>query len=285
MLELLDDDREVILAPNVADVEATRLSTRQLGGVPVLRLAQREDRWRRVGKRLFDLLVATILIVLFSPLLLVLAALTKFDSPGPAYFRQRRVGRNGVHFVLWKFRTMRVDAESMLEELQNAAASRNGLFKLRDDPRVTRFGRWLRRTSLDELPQLLNVLVGDMSLVGPRPALPHEVAEFDDFTLRRLRVKPGITGLWQVSGRSDASFATYSRMDAFYAENWTLLGDLRIPPKTIPSSSGHAARTDAYPPGRCRTAGAPLARPRRIVLRAPRTRDRRADTRVSLPWV
>jgi exopolysaccharide biosynthesis polyprenyl glycosylphosphotransferase len=232
--ELLDNDREVILAPNVADVEATRLSTRQLGGVPVLRLAQREDSWRRVGKRLFDLTVATVLIVLLTPLLLTLAALAKFDSPGPAYFRQRRVGRNGAHFELWKFRTMRVDAESMLEELQNAAASRNGLFKLRDDPRVTRFGRWLRRTSLDELPQLWNVLVGEMSLVGPRPALPHEVAEFDEFTLRRLRVKPGITGLWQVSGRSDASFATYSRMDAFYAENWTLLGDLRILTKTIP---------------------------------------------------
>ena len=105
---------------------------------------------------------------------------------------------------------------------------------MRDDPRVTRIGRWLRKTSLDELPQLWNVLVGEMSLVGPRPALPHEVAEFDDFTLRRLRVKPGITGLWQVSGRSDASFATYSRMDAFYAENWTLLGDLRIIGKTIP---------------------------------------------------
>jgi exopolysaccharide biosynthesis polyprenyl glycosylphosphotransferase len=232
--ELLDSEREVILAPNVADVQATRLSTRQLGGVPVLRLAQREDGWRRVGKRLFDLVVATLLIVFLTPLLVSLAALVKFDSPGPAYFRQRRVGRNGAHFELWKFRTMRVDAESMLEELQNATATATGLFKLRDDPRVTRFGRWLRRTSLDELPQLWNVLLGEMSLVGPRPALPHEVAEFDDFTLRRLRVKPGITGLWQVSGRSDASFATYSRMDAFYAENWTLLGDLRILFRTIP---------------------------------------------------
>jgi exopolysaccharide biosynthesis polyprenyl glycosylphosphotransferase len=232
--ELLDSEREVILAPNVADVEATRLSTRQLGGVPVLRLAQREERWRRVGKRLFDLVVATLLIVLLTPLLVALAALVKFDAPGPAYFRQRRVGRNGSHFELWKFRTMRVDAESMLEELHNATASGTGLFKLREDPRVTRFGRRLRQTSLDELPQLWNVLLGEMSLVGPRPALPHEVAEFDDFTLRRLRVKPGITGLWQISGRSDASFATYSRMDAFYAENWTLLGDLRILTKTIP---------------------------------------------------
>ncbi|HVP76130.1 MAG TPA: sugar transferase [Gaiellaceae bacterium] len=232
--ELLDNEREVILAPNVADVEANRLSTRQLGGIPVLRLSHRENRWRRVGKRLFDLVIATPLIVVLTPLLVALALLVKFDSPGPAYFRQRRVGRNGTHFELWKFRTMHVDAESMLEALQNETATGNGLFKLRDDPRVTRVGRWLRRASLDELPQLWNVLLGEMSLVGPRPALPHEVAEFDDFTLRRLRVKPGITGLWQVSGRSDASFATYSRMDAFYAENWTLLGDLRILTKTIP---------------------------------------------------
>ena len=234
--ELLDSEREVILAPNVADVEATRLSTRQLGGVPVLRLHQRQDGWHRVGKRAFDLVIATLLIVLLTPLLIALAAGVKFDSAGPAYFRQRRVGRNGGHFELWKFRTMRVDAESMLAELTNATATAdgNGLFKMRDDPRVTRFGRWLRRTSLDELPQLWNVVLGEMSLVGPRPALPHEVAEFDDFTLRRLRVKPGITGLWQVSGRSDASFATYSRMDAFYAENWTLVGDLRILLRTIP---------------------------------------------------
>src|SRR5207245_2059845 len=139
---------------------------------------------------------------------------------------------------VWKFRTMRNDAESLLvdlrRELPNGKGHGNGLFKLRDDPRVTRFGRWLRRTSIDELPQLWNVLRGDMSLVGPRPALASEIAEFDDLTLRRLRVKPGITGLWQISGRSDASFATYSRMDAFYAENWTLVGDLRILSKTIP---------------------------------------------------
>jgi lipopolysaccharide/colanic/teichoic acid biosynthesis glycosyltransferase len=170
--------------------------------------------------------------VLLTPLLVALAVLVRLDSPGPAYFRQRRIGKDGAPFELWKFRTMRVDAEALLAQL--GAGDGAGLFKLRNDPRVTRIGRWLRKTSLDELPQLWNVLLGEMSLVGPRPALPHEVAEFDDFTLRRLRVKPGITGLWQVSGRSDASFATYSRMDAFYAENWTVLGDLRILAKTIP---------------------------------------------------
>jgi exopolysaccharide biosynthesis polyprenyl glycosylphosphotransferase len=235
--ELLGAEMEVVLAPNVTDVEATRLSTRQLGGLPVLRLVQREHRLRRTCKRAFDLALSALLTVLLAPFLALVAAIVRLDSPGPAFFRQRRIGKDGKPFELWKFRTMRIDAETLLEELRRSKADGDGngvLFKLRDDPRVTRIGRWLRRTSLDELPQLWNVLVGEMSLVGPRPALPHEVAEFDDFTLRRLRVKPGITGLWQVSGRSDASFATYSRMDAFYAENWTLLGDLRILSRTLP---------------------------------------------------
>jgi exopolysaccharide biosynthesis polyprenyl glycosylphosphotransferase len=232
--ELLDSEIEVILAPNVAQVDSGRLSARQFGGLPVLRLEQREQRVRRAGKRSFDLVLSLVLIVVLTPVFLGIAALIKLDSRGPAYFRQRRVGKDGASFELWKFRTMRVDAEALLLELREQNEAHGHLFKVRDDPRITAFGRWLRRTSLDELPQLWNVLVGEMSLVGPRPALPHEIAEFDDFTLRRLRVKPGITGLWQVSGRSDASFATYSRMDAFYAENWTLLGDLRILTKTIP---------------------------------------------------
>jgi exopolysaccharide biosynthesis polyprenyl glycosylphosphotransferase len=234
--ELLSSVLEVILAPNVAHVQAARLSTRQLGGLPVLRLRQREDGVRCAGKRAFDLVMSVVLLLLLAPLFATVATLVRLDSAGPAFFRQRRVGRNGREFEVWKFRTMRSDAESLLMDLQRALpnGNGNGLFKLRDDPRVTRIGRWLRRTSLDELPQLWNVLRGDMSLVGPRPALASEIAEFDDLTLRRLRVKPGITGLWQISGRSDASFATYSRMDAFYAENWTLVGDLRILMRTIP---------------------------------------------------
>jgi exopolysaccharide biosynthesis polyprenyl glycosylphosphotransferase len=220
----------------VAHLEAARLSTRQFGGLPVLRLQNREDRARRASKRLFDLGAASFLLLLAWPFLLLAAVVIRLDSPGPAFFRQVRVGKGGALFEVWKFRTMRFDADAMLAELLEANGKGDGgaLFKLRRDPRVTRFGRWLRRTSLDELPQLWNVLKGEMSLVGPRPALPHEVAEFDDFTLRRLRVKPGITGLWQVSGRADATFATYSRMDAFYAENWTFLGDLRILLRTVP---------------------------------------------------
>ena len=227
------DDQGTEYAPNVSQVQAGRLSARQLGGLSVLRLVRRYELSRRATKRAFDLAGAIVLLVLLTPFLLAVSALIRLDSQGPAYFRQIRVGRNGAPFELWKFRTMRVDAEAMLAELAPANESEK-LFKLRDDPRVTRVGRWLRKTSLDELPQLWNVLIGEMSLVGPRPALPSEISGFDDFTLRRLRVKPGMTGLWQVSGRSDASFATYSRMDAFYAENWTILGDLHLLLRTIP---------------------------------------------------
>jgi exopolysaccharide biosynthesis polyprenyl glycosylphosphotransferase len=231
--ELLAAEREVILAPNVSQVQAGRLSARQLGGLSVLRLVRRYELARRATKRAFDLAGAIFLLVLLTPFLLAVSALIRLDSRGPAYFRQERVGRNGAPFELWKFRTMRVDAEDLLADLEQANEC-DGLFKVRNDPRVTRVGRWLRKTSLDELPQLWNVLIGEMSLVGPRPALPQEISRFDDFTLRRLRVKPGMTGLWQVSGRSDASFATYSRMDAFYAENWTILGDLKVLLRTIP---------------------------------------------------
>ena len=234
--ELLSSELEVILAPNMSHVGAGRLATRQLGGLAILRLDQRRGRARELSKRSFDVFASLLLLVLLAPLLVTVAVLIRLDSPGFAFFRQRRIGRSGAAFEVWKFRTMLNDAETLLADLQPGVAA--GLFKLQDDPRVTRVGRSLRRTSLDELPQLWNVLIGEMSLVGPRPALPHEVADFDDLTLRRLRVRPGITGLWQVSGRSDASFKTYSRMDAFYADNWTFCGDLRILLRTIPVVCG-----------------------------------------------
>ena len=228
---------EVVLVPAALNIDAARISLHQLGGLPLLSVGKQASSAREGAKRVFDVVLAGFLLVLLAPLLALIALLVRRDSPGPAVFRQRRVGRNGATFELWKFRTMRVDAEALLADLQALEPNVHapGLFKLPDDPRVTRLGRRLRRTSLDELPQLWNVLKGEMSLVGPRPALPQEVAEFDDFTLRRLRTKPGITGLWQTSGRSDASFATYSRMDAFYADNWTALGDLKILLRTVPA--------------------------------------------------
>jgi exopolysaccharide biosynthesis polyprenyl glycosylphosphotransferase len=232
---LLDAGVEVLLVPHMGQAGAGRLSVRQLGGLPLLHVGRRESGLGLLGKRALDLAVAVPLVMLLAPLFALLAVLIRVDSPGPAFFRQRRVGKGGAAFTLWKFRTMATDAEARLDALRAAGAGGDGLFKLADDPRVTRVGRWLRRTSLDELPQLINVLRGEMSLVGPRPALPREVAEFDDFTLRRLRVTPGITGLWQVSGRSDTSFATYSRLDAYYAENRTLAGDLAILGRTLPA--------------------------------------------------
>ena len=156
------------------------------------------------------------------------------------FFRQRRVGHRGRPFTILKFRTMRVGADEMLQELRALNEADGPLFKLRDDPRVTRVGRWLRRWSLDELPQILNVIRGDMSLVGPRPPLPEEVREYEEWQFDRLEVPPGITGLWQISGRSDLSFEEYVRLDLFYIENWSLAYDFFIVAKTIPHAPVHA---------------------------------------------
>jgi lipopolysaccharide/colanic/teichoic acid biosynthesis glycosyltransferase len=157
----------------------------------------------------------------------------KMDSEGSMFFSQVRVGQDGKLFRLWKFRTMFRDAEKRRSELEPLSEGPGLLFKLRQDPRVTKVGRFLRRYSLDELPQLWNVLKGDMSLVGPRPALPSEVEQYDDWIVNRLRVKPGMTGLWQVSGRVESSFSDYVRFDLFYIQNWSLTLDLSILIRTL----------------------------------------------------
>jgi lipopolysaccharide/colanic/teichoic acid biosynthesis glycosyltransferase len=169
-----------------------------------------------------------------SPLLLAIAAAVKVTSPGPVLFRQRRIGLRGRPFTMVKFRTMRTGADSDVETLRAEHRVSDVMFKMKDDPRVTRVGRWLRRFSLDELPQLFNVIRGDMSLVGPRPALPEEVAKYEDWHLDRLEVPPGITGLWQISGRADLSFDECVQLDLFYIENWSLAYELFILGKTIP---------------------------------------------------
>ena len=186
------------------------------------------------GKRLFDLAVSLTALALLVPLLAVIALLVKLGSPGPVLYRQQRVSRGGRLFELLKFRTMVVGAEYMVADLKARNEADGPLFKIRDDPRVTRVGRFLRRYSLDELPQLWNVLKGEMSLVGPRPPLPREVDAYEDWQLDRLEVRPGITGLWQVSGRSELPFDEYVRLDLFYIENWSLAYDLFIIAKTIP---------------------------------------------------
>lgn len=191
-------------------------------------------------KSVIELMGAAALIVVLAPLLVAVAVAVRLDSPGPALFRQRRVGRDGKDFTMYKFRTMSTHAESDLADLADCnEVEGQVLFKIRQDPRLTRVGGFLRRYSLDELPQLFNVLVGTMSLIGPRPALPTEVAAYDLDPRRRLAVKPGLTGLWQVSGRSDLSWEDTVRLDLHYVDNWTLALDASILCRTVRAVLGH----------------------------------------------
>jgi exopolysaccharide biosynthesis polyprenyl glycosylphosphotransferase len=185
-----------------------------------------------VLKGLFDKIVAIAALIVFSPILALITLAIVLDDGGPALFTQTRVGQDGQPFTVLKFRTMVVDAELRKEALLALNEGDGVLFKLRKDPRITTIGSFLRRTSLDELPQLLNVMLGDMSLVGPRPALPVEVAQYSDNVSRRLEVKPGMTGLWQISGRSDLSREDAVRLDLRYVDSWTLALDLQILWKT-----------------------------------------------------
>ena len=205
----------------------------------MLSLDRRELGTRQVVvKRAFDIVGGSALFILAVPAMLVIALLVRLTSRGPAVFRQERVGKAGEPFTMYKFRTMVMGAEHMLEEMARTNGTNGVLFKMRDDPRVTEFGRVLRRWSLDELPQLWNVVKGEMSLVGPRPALPRETARYTTRLRTRLRVKPGLTGLWQVNGRHELPFADYVRYDLFYVENWSLGLDLYVIAKTIPALLG-----------------------------------------------
>lgn len=184
-------------------------------------------------KRLMDLAGAGLLLVLTSPVFLAAPLLIRLESRGPALFRQVRIGCDGTPFVMYKFRSMCHDAETRLSELAGHNELDGPVFKMRNDPRITRVGRVLRRFSLDELPQLVNVLKGEMSLVGPRPALPQEVARYTERDRRRLRVKPGLTGTWQVSGRSALPYRRWIELDLAYITNWSLRNDLRICLQTV----------------------------------------------------
>lgn len=190
---------------------------------------------RAVAKRALDVVLAGAALVLSLPLLAILATAVRLDSPGPVLFRQRRVGLNGREFTILKFRSMVANAEALRERLEAANEADGPLFKITHDPRVTGLGRWLRRLSLDELPQLFNVVRGDMSLVGPRPALPDEVASYDHRAARRLLAKPGITGPWQVSDRHQSSFDDYLALDLDYVENWSIGRDLALLARTVPA--------------------------------------------------
>lgn len=233
--DLLDQGIHVELSSTLRDISSQRLTVRPLGRFPVVYVEPvTRDGWRAAAKRTFDVVIAAVGLVAVSPILLAAAVAIKLDSKGPVLFRQVRVGRNSEPFGVLKLRTMVTDAEALLPDLIDLNEADGPLFKIADDPRITRVGRFLRSTSIDELPQLWNVLRGEMSLVGPRPALPHETEEWDALLTQRLRVKPGITGMWQVSGRSDTTFEDYTRLDLYYVDNWTLTTDLAILAKTVP---------------------------------------------------
>jgi exopolysaccharide biosynthesis polyprenyl glycosylphosphotransferase len=225
---------DLVLAPALTDVAGPRIHTRPVAGLPLIHVESPEFRGaKKALKGLIDRLASFLVIMALSPLFLFIAIAIKLDSKGPVIFRQTRVGQGGKEFDVFKFRSMVVDAHAMLEGLSEHSESDGLMFKMRRDPRVTRVGRVIRKWSLDELPQVFNVVLGHMSLVGPRPPLPTEVAWYDQDVARRLLVKPGMTGLWQVSGRSDLSWEDGIRLDLYYVENWSLAADVAILWKTI----------------------------------------------------
>lgn len=224
----------LIMAPALTDIAGPRIHTQQVAGLPLIHVTTPTlEGGQRVAKRLFDVVVSGLLIIFTGPLMVALAVLVKLDSRGPILFRQERVGIEGAHFAMLKFRSMVVDAEDRLADLASLNEGSGVLFKIKNDPRVTRVGGFLRKYSLDELPQLFNIFAGTMSLVGPRPPLPREVEAYEHDVRRRLLVKPGLTGLWQVSGRSNLSWQDSVRLDLYYVENWSLAGDLIIILRTV----------------------------------------------------
>ena len=226
---------DLVLAPTLTDVAGPRIHMRPIAGLPLIHVSSPEFRgMRKALKGLVDRVVgAGRRAVADRPLLALIALAIRLDSRGPAFFRQTRVGLGGREFDVFKFRSMVVDADAMMTQVSRHNETDGLMFKMRNDPRVTRVGAFLRTWSLDELPQIINVLKGDMSLVGPRPPLPSEVAWYDQDVARRLLVKPGMTGLWQVSGRSDLSFEDGIRLDLYYVENWSLATDVAILWKTV----------------------------------------------------
>lgn len=233
--EMEDREVEMVVAPTLTDVAGPRIHMRPVAGLPLIHVDfPRLTKKSSFIKRSFDIVSSAILIVIGSPILALVAIAVKVSSPGPVLFRQERIGLNGEPFTMLKFRSMVVDADSKLADLlKDQKTDDKPLFKVRNDPRITQVGRFLRKYSLDELPQLFNVLFGSMSLVGPRPQVAAEVALYDESVHRRLLTRPGITGLWQVSGRSDLDWDDAIRLDLYYVENWSFMSDVVIAFKTL----------------------------------------------------
>lgn len=225
---------ELMIASRLVNVAGPRIHMRPADGMPLMHVELPSyEGGKHVFKRVFDFSASLGGLIVLSPVFLAIAILVKATSPGPVFFRQARVGRNGDLFSMIKFRSMGQDAETALSQLREHNEGSGVLFKLKNDPRVTPFGKILRRYSLDELPQLWNVLVGNMSLVGPRPPLESEVRRYEQHVLRRLYIKPGLTGMWQINGRSNLSWEESVRLDLYYVENWSLTGDLLILWRTV----------------------------------------------------
>ena len=239
IMDLIDicqtENVEFQFVPRVLEIIESRISTDELIGVPLISVREiRLYGFNAFLKRTSDVIMSGFLLILLSPIFLLVTLLIKIDSRGPIFFVQRRVGQDGKEFDMFKFRSMIKNAESVISEVAHKNQADGHIFKIKDDPRMTRVGRFLRKWSLDELPQIINVFRGEMSIVGPRPPIPREVEKYDDWHKKRLRITPGITGLWQVSGRSELSFDDMVKLDIYYIENWSLWLDTKILLKTIP---------------------------------------------------
>jgi len=238
VISIVDESRangiEVRVVPDLYDGLAWNAPVEFIGQFPTIPLHQREfPRGAFLIKRVLDVFLSSLALLVLSPLMVAIAVLIRMDSPGPVFYRAARIGRKGRTFTCLKFRTMVTNADKLKEDLEHKNERDGILFKMSNDPRITKVGARLRKYSMDELPQFINVLVGDMSLVGPRPPLASEVEKYDLAHLRRLDVLPGITGLWQVEARQDPSFDSYISLDTAYVENWNLLLDLRILARTV----------------------------------------------------
>ncbi|AVX30362.1 exopolysaccharide biosynthesis polyprenyl glycosylphosphotransferase [Carboxydocella thermautotrophica] len=229
-----EEGKTVHLLANLGEKRLIRGQAGELADLPVISyMPSKQNIWQRMAKRAFDVVFSSLVLIGGAPVFLLIAILIKLDSKGPVFFIQPRVGLNGRIFKMIKFRTMVPDAEARLKEVAHLNEMDGPVFKITNDPRITRVGKFLRKTSLDELPQFINVLLGDMSVVGPRPALPREVAQYDSRYRRRLSVKPGITCIWQVSGRNDVSFEEWMGMDMEYIDRASLWLDLALVVKTV----------------------------------------------------
>ena len=233
-LPLLGEPVMLHTIPTALDLAFARTPVDSVGGIPLVSLRESAlTPAQRLTKRIFDVVVSVTLIALLSPLMLLIALLIKLESPGPVIFKQERIGEHGRRFQMFKFRSMYIDADRRWHEVAKRDETGKLIHKLKDDPRVTRVGRKLRRTSLDELPQLFNVLRGEMSLVGPRPEMPYIAAEYEPWQWQRFRVPPGMTGWWQVNGRSEKPMHLHTEDDLYYIQNYSFWLDLRILAKTL----------------------------------------------------